>query len=92
MLSHARLADPDSDRAFGKEFRVDSLAADEFEPTFKFRNIRGIATVLGDSVWFQIPHFNLPASTGNGHGKVWWGSDRPGPLRHRDSRRHRRAR
>src|SRR5262249_7574620 len=68
--------DPDSDK-YGKEFRVDSLAADEYEPTFRFRNIRGVARLLGDSVWFQVPHFNLPASTGSGRGKVWWGSDLP---------------
>jgi len=79
VLTHARLADPDSDRAFGKEFHADSLAADEYEPTFRFRNIRAVARVLGDSVWFQVPHFNLPASTGNGHGKVWWGH---GPVRY----------
>ena len=38
--SHARLADPDSDERFGQEFRVDSLSVDEYEPTFKFRNVR----------------------------------------------------
>lgn len=76
LLVHARIADPDSDKV-GRVFRVDSLAADEFEPTFKFRNVRGDIRNLGDSVWFQIPHFNMPGSTGNGHGKVWWGSDLP---------------
>ena len=77
LLTHGRLADPDSDRAFGKEFRVDSLSADEYEPTFKFRNIAGNARILGDSVWFEVPRFHLPASTGNGRGKVWWGSGLP---------------
>jgi translocation and assembly module TamB len=77
LVTHARLADPDSDRIAGKEFAVESLNADEFEPTFQFRKVRATARVLGDSVWFQVPHFNLPASTGTGHGKVWWGSDRP---------------
>ena len=63
---------------FGQEFVIDTLSVDEYEPTFKFRNISGHVQHLGDSVWFQVPHFDLPASTGNGHGKVWWGSDRPG--------------
>jgi translocation and assembly module TamB len=79
ILTHARLADPDSDKAFGKEFFADSLAVDEFEPTFQFTNVRAHARVLGDSVWFEAPHFNLPASVGHGTGKVWWGH---GPVRY----------
>ena len=77
LISHVRLADPDSDRKFGMEFRVASLSADEYEPTFKFRNVVATARKLGDSLWFQVPRFSLPASTGHGQGRVWWGSDRP---------------
>jgi translocation and assembly module TamB len=77
LLSHVRLADPDSDRKFGMEFRVASLSADEYEPTFKFRNVVATARKLADSLWFEVPHFALPASSGHGQGKVWWGSDRP---------------
>ncbi|MEO7085272.1 MAG: translocation/assembly module TamB domain-containing protein [Gemmatimonadaceae bacterium] len=77
FLTHARLADPDSDKKYGQRFLVDSLAADEFEPTFKFRSVRGDIRKLGDSLWFEIPHFDMPASTGTGKGKVWWGSDLP---------------
>lgn len=77
MIVHARLADPDSDRKAGQEFVVDSLSTDEYEPTFKFRNVSGSARHLGDSIWFQIPHFDMPASTGNGHGRLWWGSGQP---------------
>jgi translocation and assembly module TamB len=77
FLVHARLADPDSDRKVGQEFRVDSLSVDEYEPTFKFRNVRADVRRLADSAWFQVPHFDMPASTGNGHGKVFWGSDNP---------------
>ena len=77
LISHVRLADPDSDEKFGMEFRVASLSADEYEPTFKFRNVVATARKLGDSLWFQVPRFALPASTGHGQGKVWWGSDRP---------------
>jgi hypothetical protein len=79
LITHARLADPDSDRKFGMQFHVDSLSADELEPTFKFRNITADARKLGDSVWFQVAHFDMPASTGTGTGKVWWGN---GPVRY----------
>jgi translocation and assembly module TamB len=77
LISHVRLADPDSDRKVGMEFHVASLSADEYEPTFKFRNVVASARKLGDSLWFEVPHFALPASIGHGDGKVWWGSDRP---------------
>ena len=76
LISHVRLADPDSDR-YGRQFNIATLSVNEYEPTFQFRNVRGEARLLGDSVWFQAPHFDMPASTGNGHGKVWWGSDLP---------------
>jgi len=79
LITHARLADPDSDRKFGMQFKVDSLSADEYEPTFKFRGVKADARKLGDSVWFQVAHFDMPASTGTGSGKVWWGS---GPVRY----------
>jgi translocation and assembly module TamB len=79
LLPHIRLADPDSDRKFGQEFKIASLSVDEYEPTFKFRNVRGEAQKLGDSVWFNLPHFDMPKSTGHtvGRGKVWWGSELP---------------
>src|SRR5215831_694752 len=77
LISHARLADPDSDEKYGREFKIATLSADEFEPTFKYRNVVGDVRLQGDSVWFQSPHFELPASSGRGAGKVWWGSDLP---------------
>jgi translocation and assembly module TamB len=77
LIAHSRLADPDSDDKFGREFKIATLSADEFEPTFKFRNLVGDVRVLGDSCWFQSPHFEMPASTARGAGKVWWGSDLP---------------
>ncbi len=76
LISHARIADPDSNK-FGRTFVIASLSVDEYEPTFRFRNLRGDARVQGDSVFFQVPHFELPASVGHGTGKVWWGSDLP---------------
>ncbi len=77
LVAHARIADPDSDDKVGREFKIATLSADEFEPTFKFRNVIGNARVLGDSVWFESPRFEMPASHGRGAGKVWWGSDLP---------------
>lgn len=76
LISHVRLADPDSDK-FGRAFEIARLSVDEYEPTFQFRNVRGDVKHLGDSVWFDIPHFELPASFGHGTGKIWWGSDLP---------------
>ena len=76
VLSHIRLSDPDSNK-IGKEFKITSLSVDEFNPTFKFRKLRGDVRILGDSVWLDLPHFELPASFGHAKGKVWWGSDLP---------------
>ena len=77
LITHARLADPDSDRQFGQQFHIDTLSADEYAPTFKFRRVTVNARHQGDSIWFDVPHFDMPASTGTGRGKVWWGSDLP---------------
>lgn len=75
-LSHIRLADPDSDK-FGRFFAIDSLRVAESDPPFNFRNVHGALRQAGDSIWIDIPHFDLPASTGKGSGKLWWGSDLP---------------
>jgi translocation and assembly module TamB len=77
LITHARLADPDSDVKFGKQFVIDTLSMNEYEPTFQFRKLSADVSVRGDSVWFKVPHFELPASVGKGSGKVWWGSDLP---------------
>lgn len=76
LISHARLSDPDSNK-FGRTFKIATLSVDEYEPTFSFRNMRGDVRIQGDSVFFQSPHFELPASVAHGSGKVWWGSDLP---------------
>ena len=73
-LSHIRIADPDT---AGQSFVMDTVHADESTPPFKWRNIRGVARVLGDSAWFTAPHWDLPHSTGGAKGKVTWGSDLP---------------
>ena len=71
LISHVRLSDPDSNK-FGKAIRIATLSVDEYNPTFKFRNLRADVRILGDSVWMEIPHFELPASAGHGRGKVLW--------------------
>ena len=77
LISHVRLADPDSDQKYGQEFRVSSLAADEFEPTFKFRNVTANVRRLADTLLLDVPHFDMPASTGRARGRIWWGSSLP---------------
>lgn len=76
FLAHARIADPDSDRV-GQVFQVDTMNIDESDPPFRFSNARVAVRRLDDSVWFQVPHFDLPASTGHGTGKVVWGGGLP---------------
>jgi len=74
VVPHARIADPDS---IGRLFVIDTLHAVESVPTFTWRNVRGTVRQLGDSVWLSLPHWDLPASTGHGEGKIVWGSDLP---------------
>jgi len=76
LIRHARLADPDSNR-LGRQYVFDSLSVDEYEPTFKFRNVSGDVIHLGDTIRLAVKHFDLPASTGQAAGRIWWGSDRP---------------
>jgi len=73
-VSHMRIADPDS---AARLFRIDTLHAVESVPTFRWRNVKATVRQLGDSVWIDAPHFDLPASTGHAAGKVVWGSDLP---------------
>jgi translocation and assembly module TamB len=77
LITHVRLADPDSDKRFGQQFDIGELAVLEHDPPFDFHHVGGTVRHLGDSVWINVPHFDLPASTGSGSGKIVWGSDRP---------------
>ena len=77
VSSYSRLADPDS---VGRLFQIAHLDADEFDPPFNFRNVRGGARQTADSLWLDLSHFDLPASTGKAAGKVWWGG--PDPTRY----------
>lgn len=76
FASHLRLADPDSDK-IGQSFLVDTLAVSEQDPPFDFRNVRATVRHLGDSLWLSVAHFDLPGSTGSGHGKIVWGGEQP---------------
>src|SRR5262249_46476174 len=76
VVSRMRMADPDSDK-FGKQWVVDTLTAVGADPPFHFRNVRATLRNLGDSIWIDAPHFDLPASTGSAKGKIVWGSDLP---------------
>ncbi len=73
-LSHVRMAHPDT---AGRLFRVTDLGMTEFDPPFRFDKVRGDFRWLGDSIWMQIPHFQLPGSAGRAVGKITWGSDLP---------------
>lgn len=76
FLPHVRIAHPDSGQ-FGQEFVIERGRVEEQEPPFSFRNARGTVRRLGDSAYIDMPHFDLPASTGSAVGKVWWGSGLP---------------
>jgi hypothetical protein len=73
-LGLARIADPDT---VGRLVRIRKLSFAETDPPFKFRNISGTVLNLGDSVFVDSDHFDLPGSTGKAHGSVVWGSDLP---------------
>ena len=71
---YVRLADPDS---VGKLISIGDLRVDENDPPFRLRNARGPVKILGDTVFFQLHHFDLPGSTGRALGRVSWGGPSP---------------
>lgn len=73
-LDSARL---DDRQAGGRKFAIRHLSIDESDPPFQFRNARGFVRIHGDSIWADVPHFELPGSSGTMAGKVWWGSNQP---------------
>ena len=73
-MSHVRMAHPDT---VARLFRVTDMDVAEFDPPFRFSNVRGDVRWQGDSIWLALPHFELPASVGSATGKVVWGSDLP---------------
>jgi len=73
-VGFARIADPDT---VGRLFRVRKASFTETDPPFKFRNISGTFLNLGDSIFVDADHWDLPRSTGKARGSVVWGSDLP---------------
>ena len=73
-LGLARIADPDT---AGRLVRIRKLSFTENDPPFRFRNVVGTVLNLGDSVFVDSDHFDLPGSTGKAHGSIVWGSDLP---------------
>lgn len=73
-LGPSRIDDRDP---LGRQFDVVRLDADEFDPPFKFREVRGRVRNKGDSLWADVAQFRLPGSKGTMQGKVWWGSNLP---------------
>ena len=71
---YMRIADPDS---VGQLYTAAKMSVKESDPPFLFSNVQAVARVHGDSVWLDIPHFDLPGSNGSAKGKVVWGSDLP---------------
>ncbi|MFL5560716.1 MAG: translocation/assembly module TamB domain-containing protein [Gemmatimonadaceae bacterium] len=71
---YVRIADPDS---VGQLYTAGKMSFKESDPPFLFSNMKAVARVHGDSVWLDVPHWDLPGSTGSAKGKVVWGSDLP---------------
>ncbi len=61
----------------GRAIHIASLNANESDPPFRFRNVRGTVLLKSDSLWLDLPHFDLPGSAGNAKGKLWWGGGVP---------------
>ena len=76
FLPRVRLTDPDSNK-YGRFFEIGSLAVAEHDPPFAFSNTKGSLRNLGDSIWVDLSHFELPASYGTAQGKIVWGSNLP---------------
>lgn len=61
----------------GRTFAVRRMTLDVSDPPLDVRNGRGLVRILGDSIWANVPHFELPGSSAELNGKVWWGTGQP---------------
>ena len=73
-LTRARFRDPDTT---GRQFDIARMDVTEQLPPFRFRNMQGGVRWLGDSIWLDFTHFELPHSTGVATGKLDWGDTHP---------------
>lgn len=73
-----RLTHPDS---AGRFIDIARLDVTEVNPPFTFRDLRGTVRWLGDSIWFDLPHFALKGSSGRAGGKIWWERGMPPDYR-----------
>lgn len=73
-FNRIRFRHPDST---GRKFDVARLDVVEHVPPFAFRNLNGGFFWLGDTIWLDIPHFELPSSVARAKGSVRWGTDEP---------------
>ncbi len=73
-VDFGRISDPDTS---GMLFRFSGLKVAEADPPFLFSNTHGVVRQLNDSLWLDIPHVDLPGSTGRAKGTVVWGNDLP---------------
>ncbi|HEY4954560.1 MAG TPA: hypothetical protein VII02_06715, partial [Gemmatimonadaceae bacterium] len=72
-FSYVRVSMPDTAGRFMKIAKGSLTSSD---PPLQIHNLAGGVRFLGDSAWLDMPHFDLPASTGSAKGKIEWG----GPL------------
>ncbi|MBA2683091.1 MAG: translocation/assembly module TamB [Gemmatimonadaceae bacterium] len=66
---YVRLADPDS---VGKLISIGIMNVIENDPPLQLSNASGPVRIIGDTVFFDLHHFDLPGSTGHAKGLVSW--------------------
>ncbi|MEO8881259.1 MAG: translocation/assembly module TamB, partial [Gemmatimonadaceae bacterium] len=66
---YVRLADPDS---IGKLIYIGNMSVSENDPPLEVSNATGPVRIIGDTVFFDLHHFDLPGSTGHAKGLVSW--------------------
>jgi translocation and assembly module TamB len=73
-LGRSRIADPDS---AGLRMAIRRLDVVWNSPPLWFKDLRGDARILKDTLWMDRITFGLPQSTASGSAKVVWGSGLP---------------
>ncbi len=69
VMPYIRFRHPDST---GRRFELANLDVNETVPPFNIRGMVGGFLWRGDTVWFDMPRFSLPNSTGGMKGKIEW--------------------